>query len=101
MNRFIALLLYCASLAQAQPFPNRPITLIAPSAAGGSTDLICRALADAGSQRLRTPVIVVNRAGAGGALGAAALANAKPDGYTVALLPLGVFRLPFMQDIGY
>jgi tripartite-type tricarboxylate transporter receptor subunit TctC len=46
-------------------------------------------------------VVGANRAGAGGALGAAALASAKPDGYVVALLPLGVFRLPFMQDIGY
>lgn len=87
--------------AHAQVFPNRPITLIAPSAPGGSTDVICRALAAAVSQRLGVSVVVENKAGAGGTLGAAALAAAKPDGHTVALLPLGVFRVPLMQKTGF
>ncbi|HRH85218.1 MAG TPA: tripartite tricarboxylate transporter substrate binding protein [Rubrivivax sp.] len=71
--------------------------LIAPSVPGGSTDVICRALAESVSRRLGVPVTVENKAGAGGALGAMALAGAKPDGYMVALLPLAVFRIALMQ----
>ncbi|MDB5871647.1 MAG: hypothetical protein JWQ07_1089 [Ramlibacter sp.] len=85
----------------AQGFPNRAITLIAPSVPGGSTDAVCRALADAASRRLGVPVVVENKAGAGGTLGGLALASAKPDGYTVALLPLGVFRIALMQRTAF
>jgi tripartite-type tricarboxylate transporter receptor subunit TctC len=87
--------------ARAQSFPTRPITLIAPSVAGGSTDVICRAMADAVSRRLGVPVVVENKAGAGGALGGLALASARPDGYTVALLPLATFRMPLMQKMAF
>lgn len=87
--------------AQAQTFPSRPITLIAPSVPGGSTDIICRAMADAVSRRLGVPVLVENKAGAGGSLGALALASAKPDGHTVALLPLATFRMPLMQKTAF
>ena len=87
--------------AQAQAFPSRPITLIAPSVPGGSTDIICRAMADAVSRRLGVPVIVENKAGAGGSLGALALASAKPDGHTIALLPLATFRMPLMQKTAF
>jgi tripartite-type tricarboxylate transporter receptor subunit TctC len=82
-------------------FPSRPITLLAPSAPGGSTDAICRALADAVSRRLNVPVLVQNRPGAGGALAAASLAGAKPDGYTIALMPLAVFRFAMMQKTAF
>lgn len=87
--------------ARAQGFPSRPITLIAPSVPGGSTDVICRAMADSVSRRLGVTVVVENKAGAGGTLGALALADFKPDGYTVALLPLGVFRLALMQKTSF
>lgn len=83
--------------AFAQNFPSRPITLIAPSVPGGSTDVVCRTLAEAVARRLGVSVAVENKAGAGGSLGALALAGGKPDGYTVALLPLGVFRVALMQ----
>ena len=86
-----------ASLAQTPVFPSRAITLIAPSVPGGSTDVVCRTLADAVSRRLGVNVTVENKAGAGGSLGALALAGGKPDGYTVGLLPLGVFRVALMQ----
>lgn len=89
------------SFAYAQGFPSRSITLIAPSVPGGSTDVVCRALADAVSRRLGVPVVVENKAGAGGTLGGLALASAKPDGYTVALLPLGVFRIALMQKTSF
>ncbi len=87
--------------AYAQSFPNRAITLIAPSVPGGSTDVVCRALAEAVSRKLGVPVTVENKAGAGGSLGALALAGARPDGYTVALLPLGVFRIALMQKMQF
>jgi len=86
------------SVAWAQAFPSRPITLIAPSVPGGSTDVICRTLAEAVGRRLGVQVLVENKAGAGGVLGAMALANARPDGHLVSLLPLGVFRVALMQD---
>jgi tripartite-type tricarboxylate transporter receptor subunit TctC len=87
--------------AQAQTFPSRPITLIAPSVPGGSTDAVCRAMAESVARRLGVPVVVENKAGAGGSLGALALAGAKPDGYTIALLPLAVFRIALMQKTSF
>lgn len=87
--------------ARAETFPSRAITLIAPSVPGGSTDVVCRALAEAVAHRLGVPVVVENKAGAGGTLGALALASAKPDGYTLALLPLGVFRVALMQKTNF
>lgn len=87
--------------ARAQAFPSRAITLIAPSVPGGSTDAICRAMADAVGRRLGVTVVVENKAGAGGTLGALALAGARPDGYTAALLPLGVFRIALMQKTAF
>lgn len=87
--------------ASAQSYPSRPITLIAPSVPGGSTDIICRSLADAVGRRLGVSVVVENKAGAGGALGALALAGARPDGYTLSLLPLAAFRIALMQKTGF
>lgn len=82
-------------------FPLRPITLLAPSAPGGSTDAVCRALADAVARQLNVPVLVQNRPGAGGALAAASLAGTRPDGYTLALMPLAVFRFAMMQKTSF
>lgn len=88
-------------IVRAQSFPTRPITLIAPSVAGGSTDVICRAMADSVARRLGVAVVVENKAGAGGSLGGLALASARPDGHTVALLPLAAFRMPLMQKMAF
>jgi tripartite-type tricarboxylate transporter receptor subunit TctC len=82
------------SAALAQPFPSKPVTLIVPWPAGGSTDQVMRALATATEKYLGQPIIVENKAGAGGTLGAVALTTAKPDGYTVTQLPITIFRLP-------
>ncbi|MFI4931758.1 MAG: tripartite tricarboxylate transporter substrate binding protein [Burkholderiales bacterium] len=68
---------------------------------GGSTDAVCRALAESMSRRLGVPVNVENKAGAGGALGALALMGARPDGTVLALLPLGVFRIALMQKMAF
>ena len=75
-------LLGAASVASAA-FPDRPITLIVPWAAGGSTDILARALAEQLTRSLGQPVIVDNRAGASGNIGSNMVAKAKPDGYTL------------------
>jgi tripartite-type tricarboxylate transporter receptor subunit TctC len=93
----IATALSFAGAAQAQNFPTKPVTLIVPWPAGGSTDLAMRAFAEAAQKHLGQPLVVENRAGASGTLGPAQMAaTAKPDGYTVAQIPITVFRLPFM-----
>ena len=78
-------------------FPTKPVTLIVPWPAGGSTDLAMRALADATQKHLGQPIVIENKPGASGTLGPAQMAaTAKPDGYTIAQMPITVFRLPFM-----
>jgi tripartite-type tricarboxylate transporter receptor subunit TctC len=84
-------------LSYAQSFPNKPIRYICPWPAGGSTDAVVRAIAESAAKVLGQTVIVDNKPGAGGMLGANELVNAKPDGYTLSQLPHGVFRLPHMQ----
>ncbi len=69
--------------ALGQTFPNRPITLISPFAAGGGTDILGRLIAPKFGDLLSGTMIVENRAGAGGNLGAQAVARAEPDGYTL------------------
>ncbi len=71
--------------AGAQEWPTKPVTLIVPFAAGGTTDLVGRPLAQGLGERLGQTVVVDNRAGAGGTLGAAAAAKSSPDGYTLFL----------------
>jgi tripartite-type tricarboxylate transporter receptor subunit TctC len=75
--------------ARAQSYPAKAITLIVPFPAGGRTDLTARALAEAMREDLRQPVVVVNKPGASGVLGAKDLAGAQPDGYTLGLFSTG------------
>jgi tripartite-type tricarboxylate transporter receptor subunit TctC len=76
------------------PYPNRPINLIAANPPGGASDINARILVDPLSTVLKQPVVVVNRPGAGGAIGAAQVANSKPDGYNLLLALSSVFFSP-------
>ena len=91
-----------ASAQTADAFPERPITLICPWPAGGNTDIALRALADAAARQLGKRIVIENKPGAGGVLGPQSMAaNAKPDGYTLSQIPLGVFRLPHMVKTAF
>ena len=89
------------SLGLAQAFPARPVRYICPWPAGGSTDAVIRAIAESAGKTLGQQVIVENKPGAGGMLGANELVSAKPDGYTLSQLPHGVFRIPHMQKTSF
>ncbi len=94
----------CATVALpalAQAFPSRPVRLICPWPAGGSTDAVMRALAESASKTLGQQIVIDNKPGAGGMLGANELANARPDGYALSQLPHGVFRIPHMQKVQF
>src|SRR4029450_4446036 len=83
--------------AQAQNFPVRPVTLIVPWTAGGTTDVGMRALASATEKHLGQSIVIENRPGGSGPLAPVqTAASAKPDGYTVTQIPITVFRFPFM-----
>lgn len=79
--------------AQAQKFPDRPITLIVPWAAGGSTDQTGRVLAKAAEPHLGQPIVIINKPGATTTIGMAELARAKPDGYTIGTLSSSSYLL--------
>src|SRR5438067_3479065 len=84
MTRLLARLALCCSQALAQ-YPAKPVTLIIPFPPGGSTDIIGRIAADGMARELGQPWVVDNRGGAGGAIGAKAIADAAPDGYTLGI----------------
>jgi tripartite-type tricarboxylate transporter receptor subunit TctC len=85
----VAAAIVFAALANAQDWPSRPLTMVAPFGAGGSTDAIARIVADGLSVQLHQPVIVENIGGAGGMTGANRVAKATPDGYTFVLGNVG------------
>ncbi|GAB3650085.1 Bug family tripartite tricarboxylate transporter substrate binding protein [Ramlibacter alkalitolerans] len=87
--------------ALAQAFPSRPIRLICPWPAGGSTDAVMRSLAESASKTLGGQVIVENKPGASGMLGPNELVGARPDGYTLSQLTIGIARLPHMQKMQF
>lgn len=83
---FVALLLFAASMAAAaQSYPTKPIRLIVPFPPGGSTDIVARLVAQKLADRLGQQLVIENRGGAGGTVGAAQAARATPDGYTLAV----------------
>jgi tripartite-type tricarboxylate transporter receptor subunit TctC len=98
-----------AAPAAAQPYPTRAIRLIAPFPAGGLADVLARLIGDELSKSLGQPVIVENRAGAGGNTGADAVAKAEPDGYTLLMSSAGILtanqflyaRMPFDPETAF
>ena len=102
----VALIATCIALPaahaqSARNFPEKPIKLIIAFPAGGPTDITMRQLAENAGKQLGQPVIIENKPGAGGTLPAQALQTAQPDGYTLAQMPLGVFRLPYTTKINW
>lgn len=92
---FAALLALGASCAIAQDaYPSRPITMIVPFPPGGVADITGRPTAAAMEKILKQPVVVANRGGAGGAVGNSAVANAKPDGYTILMALSSISVIP-------
>ena len=91
-----------SGVAVAQDYPTKPITLIVPWPAGGSTDIVLRVMAEVASKDLGQPIIVDNKAGGGGIVGPATMAaSAKPDGYIISQIAIPVLRLPLMQDMSW
>src|SRR5260221_6238833 len=101
------LLIFCALAlalpASAQPFPNRPITLVVSFAPGGSTSIVARAIADKMAEALGQTVVVENRGGGGGTVGTRQVAKSPPDGYTLLLGYTGTLAIAptLYQNPGY
>ena len=98
----LAALAVAAPAALAQAYPSRPITLIVPWPAGGSTDRHLRALAEIASKHLGQQIVVTNQPGGGGTNGPGNMGlQGKPDGYTIAQFPMGMLRIPHMQKTAW
>jgi tripartite-type tricarboxylate transporter receptor subunit TctC len=88
--------------AQAQQFPSKPVTLIVPWPAGGSTDIYFRKLGEITAKHLGQPIVIENRPGGSGMNGPATMAKtAKPDGYTISQLAISAYRMPHMQKVDW
>jgi tripartite-type tricarboxylate transporter receptor subunit TctC len=96
---FLPAAVAASTIVNAQSYPSKPITLIVPWPAGGSTDISMRAIAKGAEKHLGQSIIIDNKGGASGTLGPATMAaTAKPDGYTISQIPITVFRLPLMKN---
>jgi tripartite-type tricarboxylate transporter receptor subunit TctC len=91
-----------ALAAQAQQFPSKPVTLIVPWPAGGSTDIYFRKLGEITAKHLGQPIVIENRPGGSGMNGPATMAKtARPDGYTISQLAISAYRMPHMQKVDW
>jgi len=98
----LAAALAFSAAAQAQAFPSKPITLICPWPAGGSTDVHLRKFAEIAQKHLGQPVLIDNKPGGSGMIGPANMAKlARPDGYTLSQLPITAFRLPHQRKVDW
>ena len=90
----VAAVALTASAWAQEPFPSKPVTLVVPFPPGGVADIVARPAADAMSRYLKQPVVIENKAGAGGGIGMGYVAKAKPDGYTLLLALSSISILP-------
>lgn len=91
----LALALTATLTAAQSEYPNRPVKMLVGFPPGGATDVLARALAQEARVPLGQELIVVNKAGANGAIAISEVAAAKPDGYTIGLAPTSAFTLAF------
>src|SRR5262249_17999048 len=102
MRLLVCLLALAATSAWAQPYPARPITLVAPSTPGTAPDVLARIIAARLSDQLGQQMVVLNRPGAGTNVGTQSVAQATPDGYTVLLGSIANTLNPhIMSKVGY
>jgi len=92
-----ALLAFCAGIASAQPYPNKPIRLVIAFPPGGTSDFVGRVVADKLSQFLGQPIVIDNKPGATGLIGTQYVQQAAPDGYTLLLAPSDFTLAPGLQ----
>lgn len=96
----LSIALAACTVTWAQGYPERPINFIVPWPAGGGTDIAMRALADVLAKQLNTRIVVENKPGAAGTIGPSGMAaTARPDGYTIAQMPITMLRYPHMQKV--
>ena len=105
MNRLVTslFLLLASGASVAQPFPSKPIRVVIPFVAGGSSDIVGRAIASKFQELLGQPGVVENRPGANGAIAAEFVAKAEPDGHTILVGSIGVFSInaALFKDLRY
>jgi tripartite-type tricarboxylate transporter receptor subunit TctC len=102
MHRLLAVIflaLFATALQAQDAYPNKPVTMIAPFPPGGVADIVGRPLAASMEKALKQPVLVVNRSGAGGAVGTTAAAKAAPDGYTILMSLSSISIFPVSDPI--
>jgi tripartite-type tricarboxylate transporter receptor subunit TctC len=93
--------IFFSSIGQALDFPRKPIVVIVPYMAGGTTDLATRALAEAAKKHFGQPVIVENRPGGGSAVGVGSIVGKEPDGYLVSVAVEGLHRTSYMNKLSF
>jgi tripartite-type tricarboxylate transporter receptor subunit TctC len=100
---FAALLALCAFGAHAQAYPSRPITIVIGFSAGGTTDIITRLIGERLTRALGQPIVIENKPGAGGNIGAEYVAHARPDGYTLLMGSVGPLAInaSLYSNIGF
>jgi tripartite-type tricarboxylate transporter receptor subunit TctC len=93
MVAVVVLGVFAGAAAEAQPYPNKPIRIVAPFGAGGLVDVLARAVGEKLRASLGQPVVVDNRPGSGGNIGADIVAKAEPDGYTLLMSSAGILSI--------
>ncbi len=97
----LLVLVVIAGQAMAADFPTKPITLICPYPAGGSTDVIARPLAEAAGKILGQPVLVENKGGGGGAVGTGSIIGKEPDGYLLSIVVTSLHRAAHINKLSF